>query len=60
MERLAEVLLRLAQLVERHPRITELDVNPFLASPDTTAFRAVDVRIRVSGKRVSSGEGDPS
>jgi acetyltransferase len=47
MEKLADVLLRLAQLIERHPRITELDVNPFLASPDPDAFRAVDVRIRV-------------
>ena len=31
---LVEVLLRLAQLAERHPRIQELDLNPFLAAPD--------------------------
>ncbi|MCP4658808.1 MAG: hypothetical protein GY856_25635 [bacterium] len=44
---LREVLLRLAQLVRRHPSIQELDVNPFLATPDRTSARALDVRIRV-------------
>ncbi len=45
---LVEVLLRLARLVERHPRIAELDVNPFLAAPTRQAARALDVRIRVA------------
>jgi acetyl coenzyme A synthetase (ADP forming)-like protein len=48
LELLCEVLLRLAQLVTRHPRIAELDVNPFLAAPARQAAKAVDVRIRVT------------
>lgn len=56
MEHLAEMLLRLAQLVERHPRISELDVNPFLASADPAVFRAVDVRIRVGAPTASDSE----
>jgi acetyltransferase len=48
LELLSEVLLRLAQLVTRHPRIAELDVNPFLAAPARQAAKAVDVRIRVT------------
>jgi len=48
LELLAEVLLRLAQLIARHPRIAELDVNPFLASHDRRAAKALDARIRVS------------
>jgi len=44
---LVEVLLRLAQLAVRHPRIQELDINPFLAASERDAAKAVDVRIRV-------------
>jgi acetyltransferase len=44
---LAENLLRLAQLVDDHPRIRELDINPFLAAPDRAAAKALDVRLRV-------------
>ncbi len=44
---LVEVLLRLAQLAQRHPSIREVDVNPFLASGDRKTAKAVDVRIRV-------------
>ncbi|HWM90440.1 MAG TPA: acetate--CoA ligase family protein [Thermoanaerobaculia bacterium] len=47
LDLLTEVLLRLAQLAQRHPCIRELDVNPFLAGPDRTRARAVDARIRV-------------
>ena len=47
LDLLVEVLLRLAQLVTRHPSIRELDVNPFLAAPDRAAAKALDVRIRV-------------
>jgi acetyl coenzyme A synthetase (ADP forming)-like protein len=46
-ELLAEILLRLAQLSQRHPRIRELDINPFLAGPDRRSARALDARIRV-------------
>jgi acyl-CoA synthetase (NDP forming) len=45
---LAEVLLRIAQLVEHHPELVELDINPFVASPEPGASKAVDVRIRVA------------
>ncbi len=48
LEVLAEVLLRLAQLAQRHPAILELDVNPFLAAPERAQSRALDVRIRVA------------
>ena len=42
---LAEILLRLSQLVQRHPGIRELDVNPFLAGPDRESARALDARL---------------
>ncbi|HEX2252703.1 MAG TPA: acetate--CoA ligase family protein [Thermoanaerobaculia bacterium] len=45
---LEEVLLRLAQLAERHPRLVELDVNPFLAAASPGDACAVDVRARVA------------
>ncbi len=48
LELLEEVLLRLAQLAQRHPRIQELDINPFLAAPGRAAAKALDVRIRVA------------
>jgi len=44
---LTEVLLRLAQLAQRHPRLRELDINPFLAGPDGRTARALDARLRV-------------
>jgi acyl-CoA synthetase (NDP forming) len=44
---LVEVLLRLAQLAQRHPSIRELDLNPFLAAPTRRGAVALDVRIRV-------------
>ena len=46
---LEEVVLRLAQLVQRHPSIQELDVNPFLAAPERENAVALDARIRVGG-----------
>ncbi len=49
LDLLTEILLRLAQLAQRHPRISELDLNPFLAGPDRTSAVAVDARIRVGG-----------
>jgi acetate---CoA ligase (ADP-forming) len=47
LDLLAEILLRLAQLSQRHPRIRELDINPFLAGPDRESAKALDARIRV-------------
>jgi acetyl coenzyme A synthetase (ADP forming)-like protein len=48
LELLEEVLLRIAQLAERHSRIQELDINPFVAAADRDAAKALDVRIRVA------------
>jgi acetate---CoA ligase (ADP-forming) len=48
LDRLADVLLRLAQLAVRHPRVRELDINPFLAAADPAAAKALDARIRVA------------
>jgi acyl-CoA synthetase (NDP forming) len=45
---LEEILLRMAQLAERHPAIQELDINPFVAAADRRSAKALDVRIRVS------------
>lgn len=47
LEVLTEILLRLAQLAQRHPRVRELDLNPFLAGPDRNSAVAVDARLRV-------------
>jgi acetyl coenzyme A synthetase (ADP forming)-like protein len=47
LDQLVEILLRLAQLAKRHPRVRELDVNPFLAGPDPRGAVALDARIRV-------------
>jgi acetyltransferase len=44
---LEEVLLRISQLVTRHPRIAELDLNPFLAMPVGGSPAALDVRVRI-------------
>jgi len=44
---LEETLLRIAQLAQRHPRIQELDINPFLAGANHETCKALDVRIRV-------------
>jgi len=42
---LAETVLRISQLAERHPRIAELDINPLIALP--SGVRAVDGRIQL-------------
>jgi acyl-CoA synthetase (NDP forming) len=42
---LADLLLRVSQLAEDLPQISELDLNPVLASPDEVV--AVDARVRV-------------
>ncbi len=44
---LVEVLLKIAQLAERHPRILELDINPFVAAAQRRDAVALDVRIRL-------------
>jgi acetyl coenzyme A synthetase (ADP forming)-like protein len=54
---LVDVLLRLAQLASRHPRIMELDINPFVAAHDRQAARALDVRLRVGPREVAADSG---
>jgi len=46
---LVETLQRLSQLVQEHPSITEVDVNPLLATPDGAT--ALDVRIGIAPAR---------
>jgi acetyl-CoA synthetase (ADP-forming) len=43
---IADVLLRASQLAERHPRISEMDINPLLALEDGVV--AVDARFAVA------------
>jgi acetyl coenzyme A synthetase (ADP forming)-like protein len=47
LSRLEDILLRMAQLAQRHPGIQELDINPFLAGANEETCKALDVRIRV-------------
>ncbi len=42
---LRDIILRVAQLAERHPRIAEMDVNPVLARPD--GAEALDARVQL-------------
>ena len=44
---LEEILLRVAQMAEEHPEIVELDINPFLASGERAASKALDARVRI-------------
>ncbi len=55
LDLLTDILLRLGQLAQRHPRIQEVDVNPFLAGADRASARAVDARIRVGAAEGASG-----
>ncbi len=41
---LEETLLRVSQLVKDFDCFTEIDINPFIASPDKTMCKAVDAR----------------
>ncbi|MCU0230924.1 MAG: acetate--CoA ligase family protein [Acidobacteria bacterium] len=43
-----ETLGRVACLMERHPEIVELDLNPLLLYPEAARAAAVDARIRVA------------
>ncbi|MCE1248739.1 MAG: acetate--CoA ligase family protein [Firmicutes bacterium] len=44
---LQDVLLRFSSLINDHPRIKELDINPFMASSEPGKSGAVDIRIIV-------------
>jgi hypothetical protein len=41
-------LARLSQLAQDFPEILELDLNPFMAFPESDRCRAVDARLRIS------------
>jgi acetyltransferase len=47
LDQLQDVLVRVGRLIADHPRIAELDINPFVAHADATRGGAVDVRIRL-------------
>lgn len=51
-----DVLLRLSALVDAHPEIVELDLNPLVARPD--GVRILDARVRV--QRVEPSPPSPS
>jgi acetyltransferase len=42
---IAEMILRISQLAERHPHIAEMDINPLIARPKGVA--AIDARIQL-------------
>ena len=46
---LKDALLRLSQLVEDHPQIRELDLNPVLLMEEGQGCQVVDARVRVAG-----------
>ena len=52
LDALAETLLRISQLAERHPRIVEMDINPLVAY----AKRAVAIDARIQLGREEGGE----
>ncbi|MFQ5512025.1 MAG: acetate--CoA ligase family protein [Candidatus Krumholzibacteriia bacterium] len=47
VEFIEESIQRLAQMVDDLPEIVELDMNPVMVTPDRSACRVVDARIRV-------------
>jgi acyl-CoA synthetase (NDP forming) len=47
LEALADAILRISQLAERHPRIAEMDINPLVARAE--GIEAIDARVQVGG-----------
>ena len=52
LDALADALLRVSQLAQRHPRIAELDINPLLAMEEGAV--AVDARVTVNAEATGS------
>ena len=50
---LEDVIVRIGRLVSDHPRIVELDVNPFVAHHEPGASGVIDVRIRLEPRNSS-------
>jgi len=48
--KLKEYIARLSQVAMDFPEIEELDINPILAFPDSSAFRILDSRLRLTEK----------
>lgn len=46
-DQLTGILLRLSQLLEDNPEIEELDLNPFLATPDPGRSCVLDARVKL-------------
>ena len=57
LKAIEEVLLRMSQLVEAIPEISELDLNPIFALPEGKGCRIVDARIRI-GKILPTDAGE--
>jgi acyl-CoA synthetase (NDP forming) len=51
LKAIEEVLLRISQLVEAIPEISEIDLNPIFALPEGQGCRIVDARIRIEPPR---------
>lgn len=49
LDRLAEIILRVSQLVTQFPDIDQIDINPLVAGSDRFEFAAVDARIFPNG-----------
>ena len=47
LDMIEETLLRLSQLVKDFDCFSEIDINPFIASPDRSKCKAVDARFIV-------------
>jgi acetyltransferase len=47
IEKIAEGLQRLSQLVTEFPQIQEMDINPYMVGPEGTTPIAVDARMSV-------------
>jgi acyl-CoA synthetase (NDP forming) len=45
LEALADAILRISQLADRHPRIVEMDINPLVARAE--GIEAIDARVQV-------------
>ncbi len=56
MEKLLDVIIRLSYLAVDYPEITELDINPLLASPGNVV--ALDARVVIDRTPISK-DGDP-
>jgi acetyltransferase len=56
LDLLSEVVERTSQLVGDHPEIREMDINPFLAFPESERCAALDARFRISSDEQGDAE----